>query len=183
MSDVPPTLDDWIEAINAALGTSFEPVAPGQLNLEFESGRRIGVDFPDDAESYTIYSPIGLLDSSANLPRLLLALQLNLYQKGTAGGVIGLDMASGAIVYSLSYPVALSSPELLAQQIEDFVANATRLESALEQAASSPAAIDVDGLAESLGMVTADEAEAFEAAGSDLVDDEPSAEGIPQIRV
>lgn len=183
MSDVPPTLDDWVDVINAELGTSFEPVAPGQLNLEFESGRRIGVDFPDNAETYTIYSPIGLLDSSANLPRLLLALQLNLYQKGTAGGVIGLDMASGAIVYSLSYSVVLSSPDFLAQQIEDFVAHAARLESALEQAAESPAEVDVDGLAESLGMMTADEAAAFDARGDDLAGEELARKDLPQIRV
>lgn len=185
MSDLPPTLDDWLEAINAALGTSFEPVAYGQLNLEFESGMRVGVDFPDDATSYTIYAPIGMLDGSAILPRLLLALQLNLYQKGTAGGVIGLDMESGTIVYSFAYPVAHSSPELLAQQIDDFAAHAARLATELERAASAPddVDVDIDGLAQSLGMETADEAEAFEATGDDLVDEAPQTPDVPQIRV
>ena len=158
-----PNLEDWVDTINAALGTTFEVEEPGRLFLEFEGGMRVGVDFPEGAASYVIYTPIGLLNAAAELPRLLAALQLNLYQRATAGGVIGLDMMSGAFIYSFSSPVAQSSPEILARQLDQFVLHAARLRSQLEQVVADPDQVELDALADDLGMVGADAAEADEA--------------------
>lgn len=165
------TLESWVDAINAALGTSFEIEEPGKLFLEFEGGMRVGVDFPEGAAAYDIYAPIGLLNSAAELPRVMAALQLNLYQRATAGGVIGLDMMSGAFIYSFSYPVAHSSPEILARQIDQFVGHAARLRTQLEQVATVQDDTEIETLAQDLGVVSAAEADVVEAG--DRLDDPP----------
>jgi Tir chaperone protein (CesT) family len=174
------TLDSWVDTINAALGTSFEVEEPGKLFLEFAGGMRVGVDFPEGAATYDIYAPIGLLNAAAELPRLLTAMQLNLYQRATAGGVIGLDMMSGAFIYSFSYPVAHSSPEILARQLDQFVEHAARLQSQLEQVATDQDDAELDALAEDLGVASEADAEAAEA--SDRLDDPPAGPGY-KIRV
>jgi hypothetical protein len=175
-----PTLSDWVDAINAALGTAFELEEPDRLFLEFEGDLRVGVDFPEGADSYDIYAPIGLLNTAAELPRLMTALQLNLYQRATAGGVIGLDMTSGAFVYSFAFPVRHSSPSILAHQIDHFVTHARRLRAELEQAVGAPDEVEIEALAEDLGVVREDAAEAYET--DDRLDDPPSDPG-PMIRV
>jgi Tir chaperone protein (CesT) family len=181
MSDAaPPSLEGWIDAINAALGTAFGLDEPGKLFLEFERDLRVGVDFPDGATSYDIYAPIGLLNSAAELPRLMAALQLNLYQRATAGGVIGLDMMSGAFIYSFSFPVERSSPEILARQIDHFVTHARRLREQLEQAAGDVNRAELNQLAADLGMVREDAVEDYEA--DDRIED-PSPRPDPMIRV
>lgn len=181
----PASLEGWVEAINAALGTRFVPEEPGRLFLEFEDGLRLGVDFPEGAESYDIYAPVGYLNAAAGLPRLLAALQLNLYQRGTAGGVIGLDPHAGAFIYSFTFPVDQSSPEVLAGQIEQFVTHARRLRAALEQAAGDVAGGggELDALAGELAMVREDAAEAYEAAGGDRVEERPSRPPPPEAMI
>lgn len=181
MSDpVAPTLESWVDAINTELGTSFELEEPGKLFLEFEGGMRVGVDLPEGADSYDIYAPIGLLNEAAELPRLMAALELNLYQRATAGGAIGLDMMSGTFVYSFSCPVAHSSPEILAQQLDRFVEHAQRLRDQLAQVAGDPDNADLDEMAENLGVIRDSEAEAYET-GEEL-DESPPRPG-PMIRV
>jgi hypothetical protein len=181
MSDAaPPSLEGWVDAINAALGTAFGLEEPGKLFLEFEGDLRVGVDFPEGAASYDIYAPICLLNRAAELPRLLAALQLNLYQRATAGGVIGLDMTSGAFVYSFSFPVARSSPEILARQVDQFVGHARRLREQLERAAGDVNRAELDQLAADLGMVPEDAVEDYEA--DDRIEDPPPPPD-PMIRV
>jgi hypothetical protein len=164
MSETETTsLEGWVEAINAALGTSFAPEEPGRLFLEFGGDLRVGVDFPEGAASYDIYAPIGTLDGAAALPRLLAALELNLYQRGTAGGAIGLDMRNGVFVYSFTFPVERASPEILARQIDRFVGHARRLREALAQAAGDVRKVELDALAEELGLTRSDAVETVEA--------------------
>lgn len=169
----PPSLANWLDTINSELGTAFEQDEPGRAFIAFDDNTRVGIDFPDGAHSYVIYTPIGLLNQAAELPRLLVALQLNLYQRATAGGVIGLDMMSGSFVYSFRHPVAHSSPAILAQQLDQFVEHAQRLREQLEQVADDPEHAELDALAQTLGMVSEGEAAAIEDAA-----DTPSSERL-----
>ena len=165
MSDtVNANLAAWVEQINAALGTSFEIEEPGKLFVEFESGTRVGVDFPDGAESYDIYAPVGDLGSMNDLPKLATALQLNLFQRGTAGGVIGLDQMSGVLVYSFTAQVATSSPQALAAQLEKFVEHVERLRAEIEHAQAEPSEAERSDLMGDLGFPTGAEDNADEPA-------------------
>ena len=131
--------------------------------MEFGGDLRVGVDFAEGASRYDIYAPIGFLNAAAQLPRLLVALELNLYQRGTAGGVIGLDMQGGAFIYSCSFPVEAATADVMASQIERFVGHARRLRATLETAAGDIHAVELDSLADDLGMVREQDAEAEEA--------------------
>jgi hypothetical protein len=179
--DEPASLESWVEAINAALGTRFVPDEPGRLFLDLPDGLRIGIDFPDGASSYDIYAPVGMLEGAAQLPRLLVAMQLNLYQRGTAGGVLGLDPDRGAFVYSFTFPVAQSAPETLARQIDQFATHARRLRQALAAAAGDLGGAELDALAEQLGM-TRDAAAEAEETGEALAAP-AAAPQVPMMRV
>jgi hypothetical protein len=157
------SLESWVAAINAAMGTSFAIEEPGRLFLEFPGDIRIGVDFPEGARSYDIYAPIAYLNGAAELPRLLAALELNLYQRGTAGGVIGFDSFSAAFIYSFSFPVEQSSAEILARQIDQFAGHAARLREALEKAAGDIDAVELENLAGKIGMIREEEVERQES--------------------
>jgi hypothetical protein len=165
-----PELSAWVETINAELGTSFALDDAGGLFIELEGGLKIGVDFPEGAGEYTIYAPIGALDEAAQLPRLLTALQLNLYQRGTAGGVIGLDMMSGLFVYSFNWPVARSSPQLLAAQLDAFAGHAEQLRAELEAVVTDPEHAELALFAADNGLFSEPEADAFESADDGRLD-------------
>lgn len=178
---IPPSLSAWIDIINQALGTSFELDEPGKLFIEFENGTRVGIDFPDGAHSYDIYAPISLMHKRNELPRLMTALQLNLYQRQTSGGVIGLDMLSGTYVYSITCPVDQSSPEVLAHQIEEFVVNAERLRAQLANVESDTDNAEIDLFAERMAMVKEDDVENYESG--EVLESETADNSVPLIRV
>lgn len=157
-------LAEWIDTINKKLGTEFDLDESGQMVLEFEGGRRVGVEFADDQSRYDIFTPIGLLNSTADLQRVLAAMQLNLYQRATAGGVIALDMTSGTFVYSFSYPIQHSSAEILALQLDHFAEHADRLQVELEQVATEQGDFDfeLEAMRQDFGLLTKSEADEFE---------------------
>lgn len=170
-SPMSETLSKWVAAINENLGTKFEMDESGSLFVECEGDRRVGVDLSDNNPFYVIYTPLGQLSSTWQLPRLLAALQLNLYQRATAGGVIALDMPSGTFVYSFSYPVAQSSAELLAQQLDRFIEHANRLQNELEQVADSNAEFDFELQAMKQDLALLDPAEVEEVEGQSQLED------------
>ena len=175
------TLGEWLQTINRELGTSFREDEPGRMTLEFEGGLRVGVEFEAGNSAYVIYAPIGALSSAAELPRLLVALQLNLYQRATAGGVIGLDAANGMFVYSFSSLIAHSSPEIFAHQIDQFAEHARRLQQDLEAVPNAHGEFDfeLETMQDDLGLLS--EAEAESAEAGDL--DEPRTGGAEMVRV
>ena len=177
-----PGLEEWVRAINEELGTAFETEESGRMFLEFEGGLRIGMEFPEGASTYVIYAPIGQLSTAAELPRLLAALQMNLYQRATAGGVIGLDVASGTFVYSFSWPVAHSSPAILARQLDQFAEHARRLQTELAEVADADGEFDfeLNTMKESLGLVSEEESDAIET-GDDLDDPPSRASGLVRV--
>jgi hypothetical protein len=165
-----PELSAWVETINAELGTSFELDDNGGLFIEFDGGMKVGVEFPEGAGEYVIYAPIGALNEAAQLPRLLTALQLNLYQRGTAGGVIGLDMMSGLFIYSFHWPVAQSSPQVLASQLDAFAGHAEQLRAELEAAVAEPDKAELAMFAADNGLISESAAETFESADDARLD-------------
>ncbi|MCP5306221.1 MAG: type III secretion system chaperone [Chromatiaceae bacterium] len=176
-------LEQWVAAINEQFGTRFEAEDPEHLFLELEHGRRIGVELPDGGPHYTLFTTVGLLSDPGQLRRLLVALEMNLYQRATAGGVIGLDSFTGALAYSFSFPVDQGSAELLAQQIEHFAEIADAIQGQLDKVASGDDySLEAAGIADELGLVPGSEIDA-EESGDHLSDDKADAGERPLIKV
>ncbi len=128
------TFNEWLALINQKLETHLELDEADHFCLLMPQEVEVGVALDAQVGHYYIYAPLLELDGKQDIPVLSEALRLNLHQKSTLGGTIGLDDEAGVLLFSFMQPLERSTPTLLASQLNKLPPLVSDLRSQLKKA-------------------------------------------------
>ncbi|MEJ7930106.1 CesT family type III secretion system chaperone [Ramlibacter sp. AN1015] len=134
MPNRPSLLQPLADALASTFGSEFRIADDGALHLATQDGRTISAGCSPDGQDIVFHSVLAVLDGPHDLVRMTAALACNLHQEQTCGGAIGLDVTSGALVFSWRIPGADASEALLMTSLDGYCATVEALANRLDEA-------------------------------------------------
>lgn len=128
-------INDYLVNLGNALNIKLKLEENGICAIQIEKDLPMIIEVPQNSEKFYLYAPlmqvsgeeIDILDTFGK------ALILNMFQIKTGGGSLALSDKLQEIVYCLNAPIEGCNAAVFCQTITDFILNARKLKSELEE--------------------------------------------------
>lgn len=132
-------INEYLINLGKALNLELKLEENGIAAIQIDEGFPLIIEVPQKSDKFFLYAPVKqvLGDENEILDIFNKALMINLFQIKTGGGALALSDKLQEIVFCLSAPIATCDKAQFAKIVTDFIINARKIKSELEETEDS----------------------------------------------